>query len=219
MSRTPEITSENLHKIIDITLLRVDATFEQISFLCTKAVEKKYFSVCVPPYYVSVAKKFLNESPVNVCTVVGFPLGLSLTETKLQETEASLKNGASEIDCMWNLSAFKSGDLIAVKTDLRRLRILTQNFDAKLKIIIETGLLNPDELKRALELCTESDVDFVKTSTGFVNPGAEPEKVKLMRQFLPPHIGIKASGGIRTHEQALMFVTAGATRIGTSSYL
>jgi deoxyribose-phosphate aldolase len=179
-------------------------------------VQNKYHAVCVAPYHQSVVSEVLFETPVRLAVVVGFPLGLNPVVVKVLEAELALQRGAHELDVMLNVGAFLLNDLDTVIEELNRLRATCTRYAAGLKVIIETGLLDTPKLQSLCQLCAEACVDFVKTSSGFVNPGAEIEKVKLMRQHLPEAVQIKASGGIKTAEQALAFLQAGASRIGTS---
>ena len=206
-------------RMIDFTILKQDTTLAQIEAHCKTAIEKSYGAVCVPPCYASKAKDFLKGTNVVLCSVVGFPTGMHLTTTKLQEAEVLIQAGVKELDMVMNIALFKSNNYEETAIELRRIRILTQAKGVILKVIIETGLLSEEELTKACEICVEQKADFVKTSTGFVKPGAEIEKVILMRKLLPDSVQIKASGGIRTLEQAQAFIEAGATRIGTSAVL
>lgn len=217
------MTPQEIIASIDYTLLRPDATLAQIEELCFTAVQNGYYSVCVPPWLVRSARACLNHidhpNSVVVCTVVGFPLGYEVTQIKAAECEKALADDAQEIDMMMNLSAFKTGNLRVVAQEVNTLRRITLQAGAKLKVIVESGLLNFEELATVLAICDQCGVDFVKTSTGFAAVGAEIDKVKFMRQHLSRDVKIKASGGIRTAEEALAFIRAGATRIGTSTVI
>lgn len=205
---------------IDYTLLRPGCTEEEIRALCRTAVERSYYAVCVPPYYVAMARRFLPEGGPKLATVIGFPHGMHLTETKLYEARLAFQTGAEEIDVVAATAAFFSGDYAYVRAELRNLTQLTRQEGGILKIIVETSLYpNSESLRQMCELCAEAEVDFVKTSTGFVGGGARIEDVRLMRKWLPPTVHIKASGGIRNLEVAWAFLSAGASRIGTSTPL
>ena len=203
------------NKLIDHTLLKPDATPEQILQLCNEAKEYHFMSVCVNPHYVPLAASVLEGSDVKVCTVVGFPLGMNNTKTKLEETELCLKLGATEIDMVINIGMLKAGEDDYVQNEIHLLKQAVGN--KILKVIIETCLLTDEEKVRVCKLAKEAGADFVKTSTGFSKGGATVEDVRLMRETVGPEMGVKASGGVRTHEDLLAMVAAGANRIGTSN--
>lgn len=205
----------NLAKYIDHTLLKSDATFEQIKTLCEEATTYRFYSVCVNPAWVKTAKQLLKGSDVKVCTVVGFPLGASTTETKVFETKNAIENGADEIDMVINIGAFKSGEASFVQREIENIVEATKK-QAIVKVIIETGLLSDDEIKKACSLVERAQANFVKTSTGFTAEGAKLEHILLMKSVVEDRIGIKASGGIRSLEFAKKLIQAGATRIGSS---
>ncbi|MFC5269072.1 deoxyribose-phosphate aldolase [Adhaeribacter terreus] len=207
----------NLAAYIDHTLLRPDATQEQILQLCAEAREHQFAAVCVPPCYVRTAKEALAETSVNIATVIGFPLGYSLADVKFFETHKALAQGATEIDMVINVAAFKSGHFSEVQEEIEQLSTLCHFKNAVLKVIVETALLTEEELVQICEMCAGANVDYVKTSTGFASRGASVRDVEIMRANLPEHIKIKASGGIKTREFALELIAAGADRIGTSS--
>jgi deoxyribose-phosphate aldolase len=204
---------------LDHTLLRPDCTEAQISQLCREAREHGFASACVPPYYVPVAARELNGSGVAVCTVIGFPLGYNSPRVKFREAEIALGEGATELDLVLNVSALKSGQYEAVKAEVEDLADLCDVHDALLKVIIETALLTEAEMETAARLCAEAGANYVKTSTGFASRGASVADVELLRRVLPASVRIKASGGIRTREQALALLAAGADRLGTSNSL
>ena len=208
-----------LSQHIDFSLLKPDASQTQITILCNNALEQNYFAVCIPPYFVKQAHTELANSNTKIATVVGFPIGYYTTAAKLIETEQAIADGADEIDWVFNFSAFKSNHLQIIIAEINQARKLTRTHNKILKIILETGLLVNNELNLLCEICATEGVDFIKTSTGFVKIGAELAKVKYLRSILPPTVQIKASGGIRTVEQAKTFLQAGASRIGTSSLL
>ncbi len=208
---------QNLAQYIDHTLLKPTATEMDFRKLCKEVYENNFYSACIPPHYVSFVKDILVYSQAKVCTVVGFPLGYQTTSTKLAEAEKALIDGANELDMVMNINAFKSMAYQTVKQEIKSLAELTHSKDALLKVIIETAYLDNFDLSIACEICEEAGADFVKTSTGFAPKGANLEQVKLMRQILPANVKVKASGGIQTYEQALLFIEAGAERLGTSA--
>ena len=212
------ITKRELAKLIDYTLLKPDATRDDIVRFCEEAKEYSFWSVCVNPYYVSLASEILKNSDIKVCSVVGFPLGANASEVKTYEAEKAVNDGASEVDMVMNIGALKSGDYELVKRDIRKVveRVKSQK-GTIVKVIIETGLLTNDEKTLACKLVKEAGADFVKTSTGFNTHGATVHDVRLIRKTVGAHFGVKASGGIKTYEDAVKLIRAGATRIGTSS--
>ena len=203
------------NKLIDHTLLKQDASPEQIVKLCEEAKEFHFMSVCVNPAYVPLAAQQLKGSDVKVCTVIGFPLGMNLTKTKIQEAELCIAQGAEEIDMVINVGMLKAGHDDYVKEEIKLLKEVAGKL--VLKVIIETCLLTDEEKVRVCRLAKEAGADFVKTSTGFSTGGATAHDVKLMRETVGPEMGVKASGGVRTHEDLLAMVEAGASRIGTSN--
>lgn len=205
----------NLAKYIDHTLLKPQASREDIEKLCREARQYGFFSVCVNPYWVSFCKDQLKGSDVKVCTVIGFPLGANTTETKVFEAKDALKNGADELDMVINLGAVKSADWDTVLQDIKAIRAAGKDFT--LKVIIETSVLTQEEKIKACELSAQAGADFVKTSTGFTGGGATAEDVRLMRAHVPANMQVKASGGVRTREDFDAMVAAGATRIGASA--
>ena len=212
------VTKQQIAKLIDHTLLKPDATKDDIKRLCDQAKKYGFWSVCVNPIYVSIATEILGDAPVKVCSVVGFPLGANASEVKALEAERAVNDGASEIDMVINIGALKSRDYELVKEDIRKVvKRAKARKDTVVKVIIETGLLTEDEKVLACKLVKESGADFVKTSTGFNAPGATVHDVKLMRSAAGPNFGVKASGGIRTYRDAIKLIEAGANRIGTSA--
>jgi len=209
--------SASLSSYIDYTILKPETTLGQVLEICKTAESRNYKAVCIPPCYVAEAYHALRDCAVKVCTVVGFPLGYSTTESKLEETRQALFQGADEIDMVVNLSHFRSGAYGKVGSEIESLSAMCHASEKILKVIIESGLLNRDDIRIMCELCAAGGADFVKTSTGFNGTGAEVEKVEWMRSFLPKEIQIKASGGIRTLESAQAMIAAGADRIGTST--
>jgi deoxyribose-phosphate aldolase len=206
----------DLAKMIDHTLLKPDAKKEQIETLCREAAEYRFASVCVNPYWVPLARQFLSGTGVKVCTVIGFPLGATSTAAKVAETEQAIKDGAEEVDMVINIGALKSGDEDAVKKDIASV-VAAAKGKALVKVIIETCLLTDEEKRLACRLAVEAGADYVKTSTGFSTGGATVEDIRLMREAVGSDFGVKASGGIRTYEDAMAMIEAGATRIGASA--
>jgi len=204
-----------LNKYIDHTLLKPDATIDDIFALCNEAKEHHFMSVCVNPCYVPFAKTYLEGTDVKVCTVIGFPLGNNLTRTKVDETKQAIDCGADEIDMVINVGMLKAHQDDYVKEEIMLIRQACLGH--VLKVIIETCLLTDEEKVRACLLAKDAGADFVKTSTGFSKGGATVEDVRLMRKTVGNDMGVKASGGIRTHEDLLKMIEAGATRIGTSN--
>lgn len=208
---------ESLARYIDHTMLRPDTTQAMVAQLCQEAADHQFAAVCVPPCFVKQAVAALQDTGVQVATVVGFPLGYQLAKVKFFEAHQALSEGATEIDVVMNLAAFKSGKYEEVISELQELSTLCHFKQSILKVIIETALLSPEEILQACRICEEAEADYVKTSTGFASGGARVEDILLMRATLPEYIKIKASGGIKTREAALALVKAGADRIGTSS--
>ncbi|CAN5539202.1 deoxyribose-phosphate aldolase [soil metagenome] len=206
-----------LASTIDHTLLKPDATTEQVLVLCKEAREHSFASVCVLPWHVQHASDALMGSKVAVCTVVGFPLGSTFTASKVHETELAMFHGAREIDMVANISAIKSGDLDAVFADIREIVISVHERKGIVKVIIETGLLSESEKIDMCSIVTQAHADFIKTSTGFAGSGATLDDVRLLRAHSGQHVKVKASGGIRDHATAIAMIEAGAQRLGTSS--
>lgn len=204
-------------KWIDHTLLKPEATQAHIERLCAEARQAGFATVCVNPCYVALAARLLQGSPVAVCTVVGFPLGATLTSCKVLETIACLENGAREMDMVISIGALKSQALGQVLNDIHAVVQVAHNRGAIVKVIIETALLNRREKILACLLSRLAGADFVKTSTGFASAGATVEDVALMRRVVGTALGVKAAGGIRTWQDALAMIRAGATRIGASA--
>ncbi len=202
---------------LDYTLLSLGATVSDVHRLCEEAVEKKCYAVCVPPTYVPGLREHLEDSEVKLCTVVGFPHGMHLSSIKVTEARTLLDIGADELDMVANLGRFRSGDYGYTKAEIEGFVQQCQRRDAVSKVIIESGLLSFEEVERFCDICAEAGANFVKTSTGFAGIGAELDKVAHMRSYLPEHVQIKASGGIRDIDTAKAFIEAGATRIGAST--
>lgn len=211
----PEDTS--LAKKIDHTLLKADATPDQIAQLCYEARKYEFASVCINPTWVPLAAKLLEGSDVKVCTVIGFPLGATAPDVKVFETQNALHQGATEIDMVLNIGALKARDLEMVARDIRGVVKTAHARGALVKVILETSLLTDEEKVLASLIAKQAEADFVKTSTGFSTGGATVHDVALMRRVVGPDMGVKASGGVRTYEDAEAMVKAGATRIGASA--
>ena len=201
------------NKLIDNTLLKADATEQEILALCEESKAYDFKSVCINPWFIPVAKKALSGSDVLVCTVIGFPLGSMTTEAKVFEAADALAKGADEVDMVINVSALKDKKDDYVLNEIKKIKETCGKHT--LKVIIETCLLTDEEKVRACELAKKAGADFVKTSTGFSKWGAKAEDVALMRKTVGKEMGVKASGGVRTHQDLLDMVEAGATRIGT----
>ena len=208
---------QNIAAMIDHTLLKPDVTPDQIAQLCYEARKYGFASVCINPAHVKLCADLLRGTNVKVCTVIGFPLGASSPEVKVYETETALREGATEIDMVINIGALKGGDHTLVARDIQGVVQVTHAAGAIVKVIIETSLLTDDEKVTACLLAKEAGADYVKTSTGFAGGGATVQDVALMRRVVGPEMGIKASGGVRTFEEAKSMVAAGATRIGASA--
>ncbi|AGT32838.1 deoxyribose-phosphate aldolase [Geobacillus genomosp. 3] len=206
----------DIAKMIDHTLLKPEATEEQIIQLCQEAKQYGFASVCVNPAWVKTAAQELSGTDVRVCTVIGFPLGATTPETKAFETNNAIENGAREVDMVINIGALKSGADELVERDIRAV-VEAADGKALVKVIIETALLTDDEKVRACQLAVKAGADYVKTSTGFSGGGATVEDVVLMRRTVGDKVGVKASGGVRDRKTAETMMEAGATRIGTSS--
>ncbi|MEY8560388.1 deoxyribose-phosphate aldolase [Jeotgalicoccus halotolerans] len=206
----------NAAKYIDHTLLKPEVTDKEISVLCDEAHEHGFFSVCIQPSWVKTAAEKLAESEVKVCTVIGFPHGATTSEVKAFETKDAISNGADEVDMVINIGQLKAGNFDYVKEDIKSV-VDAANKEALVKVIIESSLLTEDEVVTASRLAQEAGADFVKTSTGFNGGGASVEAVALMRLTVGEDMGVKASGGVRSYEDAKKMIEVGATRIGASS--
>ena len=213
---TIDLTSDQIAKYIDHTLLKPEASVEQITRLCEEAKKFKFASVCVNAAHAGLCARLLKGSGVKVCCVVGFPLGATLSTVKAFETTQVIADGAEEVDMVLNIGALKSGDAKLVKADVAAVVAAAHSHKALVKVIIETCLLSDAEKVKACQLCKEAGADFVKTSTGFNTGGATLADVSLMRKTVGPDMGVKAAGGVRTREDVLAMIEAGATRIGTS---
>lgn len=208
---------KSLAAIIDHTLLKPDATRGEIERLCTEALQYQFASVCINPSYVQLCSDKLSHATVKVCTVIGFPLGATSTAAKIFEAEQAIRDGASEIDMVLNVGYLKSGNREYVENDIRMVTAAVHVMHAMVKVILETCLLTDAEKETACHISKAAGTDFVKTSTGFSKGGATVEDIALMRKIVGPAMGVKASGGVRTQEQARRLVAAGANRIGASA--
>ena len=206
------------HKLFDHTILKADATTEQVKKICDEAKEYGFASVCVNQYYTKYVAKQLADTEVLVCTVVGFPLGQSDTRVKAYETKCAIEDGAQEIDMVLNVAALKDKKYDFVENDIKTLKEVCGK-DVVLKVILETCLLTDEEIVKASELSKAAGADFVKTSTGFSTAGAKAKDVALMRKTVGEEMGVKASGGIHTAKEAQEMIDAGASRLGTSATL
>ena len=204
-----------LNKYIDHTILKPETTQEQVEKILSEAKEYDFASVCVNPTWVSLAAESLKDSDVKDCTVIGFPLGANTSAVKAFETKDAIANGADEIDMVINIGALKAGNDALVLDDIKA--VVDASGDKLVKVIIEACLLTDDEKVRACQLSKEAGADYVKTSTGFSTGGATVADVALMRKTVGPDMGVKASGGARSYEDAIAFIEAGASRIGASS--
>jgi deoxyribose-phosphate aldolase len=203
--------------LIDHTLLKPEASRDEIRKLCQEAAKFGFASVCINPWYVPLAAELLRGTKVKVCTVVGFPLGATLPQVKIYEAEEAIKLGAQEIDMVINIGALKSGQDEVVQSDVRGVVEASHRGGAICKVILETALLTVEEKVRASMACKQAGADFVKTSTGFSTSGATADDVALMRAVVGSEIGVKAAGGVRSFEDLKKMVCAGATRIGASA--
>ena len=207
-----------INNYIEHTVLKPNATIEDIKNMANEAIKYDFFGVCVNPNYIALAKELLNESNTKIVTVVNFPLANNTIEMTQYQTELALKLGADEIDTVLNISAIKNKDYRKAELDIKRTKDVCA--DNNLKVILETDLLTKEEIEIASKIAVQSGANFVKTSTGFVKGGigAQVEDVKLMYEAVAPYgLGVKASGGIKDYKYALELVKAGATRLGTSS--
>jgi deoxyribose-phosphate aldolase len=207
--------TQNYAAMIDHTLLKADATRDQIATICEEAKKYVFASVCVNPTWVKYSAELLAGTEVKVCTVIGFPLGASTSTVKAFETKDAIANGAGEIDMVINIGAMKNGEFDLVRDDIKA--VVDAANGTLVKVIIESCLLTDEEKVKACELSVEAGADFVKTSTGFSTGGATAEDIALMRKTVGPDLGVKASGGVRSLEDMQKMIENGATRIGASS--
>ena len=205
----------NYHKMIDHTVLKADTPLETVKRICDEAMEYGFASVCINPCHVAYCADYLKDSDVNVCTVIGFPLGANTSAVKAFETKDAIANGADEIDMVMNIGALKDKNYDLVRDDVKA--VVEAANGTLVKVILETCLLTEDEIKKACELCVEAKADYVKTSTGFSTRGATIEDVRIMKEAVHGKAKVKAAGGVRTPEDMVKIVAAGADRIGTSA--
>lgn len=203
--------------LIDHTILKPEATRQDVERLCREAIQHEFASVCVNPVFAALVSGLLQDSRVKTCAVIGFPLGANLTATKVEEARAAIGNGARELDMVLHVGALKSGDDGVAAQDIKAVVDVCHAARAVCKVILETALLTDAEKERACILARDAGADFVKTSTGFGSGGATVSDVGLMRRVVGPSVGVKASGGVRSFDDVLKMVEAGANRIGTSS--
>ena len=205
----------NYNKMIDHTVLKADTPLETVKRICDEAMEYGFASVCINPCHVAYCADYLKDSDVNVCTVIGFPLGANTSAVKAFETKDAIANGADEIDMVMNIGALKDKNYDLVRDDIKA--VVEAANGTLVKVILETCLLTEDEIKKACELCVEGKADYVKTSTGFSKRGATIEDVRIMKEAVHGKAKVKAAGGVRTPEDMVKIVAAGANRIGTSA--
>lgn len=205
----------NYNKMIDHTVLKADTPLETVKRICDEAMEYGFASVCINPCHVAYCADYLKDSDVNVCTVIGFPLGANTSAVKAFETKDAIANGADEIDMVMNIGALKDKNYDLVRDDVKA--VVEAANGTLVKVILETCLLTEDEIKKACELCVEANADYVKTSTGFSTRGATIEDVRIMKEAVHGKAKVKAAGGVRTPEDMVKIVAAGADRIGTSA--
>lgn len=205
----------NYNKMIDHTVLKADTPLETVKRICDEAMEYGFASVCINPCHVAYCADYLKDSNVNVCTVISFPLGANTSAVKAFETKDAIANGADEIDMVMNIGALKDKNYDLVRDDVKA--VVEAANGTLVKVILETCLLTEDEIKKACELCVEAKADYVKTSTGFSTRGATIEDVRIMKEAVHGKAKVKAAGGVRTPEDMVKIVAAGADRIGTSA--
>lgn len=206
-----------INHYIDHTILKPVTVVAQIKNVCAEAKQYEFAAVCVPPLFVKKSKELLEGSKVKVATVIGFPFGYSAIEAKLAEILLAIVDGADELDVVINFTAIKNNDWLYPANEINHLMPIIKKNDKVIKVIIESGVLTQDELLKCCELYGAAGIDYLKTSTGFAETGATIEAVKIMRENLPEHVHIKASGGIKTYEFAEQLIAAGATRLGCSA--
>ncbi len=211
----------DLARFIEHTRLKPNISRKEVLSACEQAQEHNFFGVCIPPYYVGIARKAIDEAKAEtkVITVVGFPFGYGRTSAKVEEVKQALRDGADEIDAVINIAAVKSGDFTSVENDINSMVTACQMQNKKAKLIFEVDLLNLKEINKLCMLAVETGADFVKTSTSMLPGGVTPEIVEKLRNQLPEKVLIKASGGIKTAKQVTALIEAGAARIGTSNGL
>ena len=207
----------NIAKYIDHTLLKPEATRKDVDKLCGEALEHGFYSVCINGCRVKYAAELLDPSDVKVCAVIGFPLGACTTKIKAMETKTAISDGADEIDMVMNIGKFRDGDYEYVLNDIKAVVDESHEKGVIVKVILETCLLENEEIEKACEICLEAGADFVKTSTGFNKEGATLEAVAIMKKAVGDRALVKAAGGVRNYQTAIDFINAGASRLGCSS--
>lgn len=213
------LDKNQLSQYIEHTLLHSNTEIEAVKNLCYEAMNHQFYGVCIPPYFVKYAKQVLEKSPVKVITVIGFPMGYSTTPAKVEEVKKALHEGADEVDVVVNIAAIKNKDWGYIRNDIQSVTAAAHLQGRVIKIILETALLNDDEIKQICDICNQNMVNFVKTATGFNQVNTSPEIIKLLKRYIDKDIKIKASGGIKTTAEALALIEAGASRIGASRSL
>lgn len=206
----------SIKRFLEHTALHPTISYQQVEEMIQQAKEHQFAGLCLPPFWIKKAARELGTLDVQVVTVIGFPLGYQMSQTKEAEIRQALKDGADELDVVMNISAFKSG-MPWAKIELAKYAAIIHEAEAMMKVIIETAYLSDDEIRKACKICADAGADFVKASSGWAGEGAKVANVRLMREVLPSNVGVKASGGIKTYEQAQAMLDAGADRIGTSS--
>ncbi len=206
---------QNPESYIEHTLLKPDITHKDIDKLISEAIHHDFLGICIPPFWVKKARRDLNGTNILLVTVVGFPLGYNMTEAKERETELAIRDGADEIDLVWNISAYKA-EMLWPKIEIVKIARMCHEAEKLLKVIIETPLLNAAEIAEASKICSDAGADFVKTATGF-SGASKVEDVEIIKKSIPEQVSIKASAGIKNRQQFEAMIKAGATRIGTSS--
>lgn len=212
-----QLNNKDIAHLIDHTLLKPEATIDEVRKLCSEAKEYEFASVCIQPCFVSLCSELLKGTNVKVCTVIGFPLGATTTEVKRFEAEQALKNGATELDMVINVGRLKQGDYDYVFEDINQVVLIAKKYRAIVKVIIETALLTDEDKVKACLIAKKAKADFVKTSTGFSKGGATASDIALMRYVVGSAVGVKASGGVKTLEDAKKMIESGADRIGASA--
>jgi deoxyribose-phosphate aldolase len=210
-----DLTVEKLVKMIDHTVLKPETTQAKVKQICDEATTYDFVAICINSVHVEYAVDLLKDTDVQVCAVVGFPLGASLSNVKAFETKECVENGASEIDMVMNVGSFRDGNYDLVQSDIEA--VVAASGDAHVKVILETGFLTDEQKRKACLISKDAGADFVKTSTGFGPMGATPHDVRLMRETVGPKMGVKAAGGIRNFKDAWRVIEAGADRLGTSA--
>lgn len=208
---------QNLNTYIEQTNLKPDLLISEVKKLYNQALYYQFYAVCVPPNFIKFVSEYLKETNIKIVTVIGFPFGYSAIEAKVAETILAIVDGADELDVVANISAIKNGDWKYISDEIKTILPIIRNKQKKIKVIIETGVLTDNDIKRCCEMYGLFNVDFLKTSTGYAAVGATTHAVKLLKKYLPPNIQIKASGGIKDLSFAQELIAAGATRIGTSN--